>query len=632
VSTSAEPVQGATVSDPVTFEVLRNGFRAACSEGSTVIERVAYHPVITEGHDYSVSLLTADGRMVGNGYKDQTPHFGTFEHTVRAVLEDFPSSVLRRGDVYVINDPHRAGTHTLDVRFVRPVFYEGELIAFAVALCHWADIGGVMPGTFYPKATECYAEGLHLPPLRIYANDEPIPEIFRLIELNVRTPWDRIGDMQAQYHACRIMEKRLLEYCEKFGKDVVLLTFEEVMDRSERIFREEVAALPDGSFEFVEYIDHDEGKEGGPPVKVHLEMRIQGDRVTLDFTGSEAMIGPSGVSYPALLSASFDGTLHCFPHLAPLNHGIIRAIEFKTTPGTVVDVRRPTPCAAYCAGAYEKVDACVMACWAQAFATSDPNRVYAGTVNLQNCTLGGTHPTTNLPYVSYIWIEGGQGARADSDGASGLMMLFVSSAGNQPIEIHERWYPWLYTNCELVTDSCGDGRYRGGFGAMRNWLVQGESTLNVHGDRTDHGPYSLAGGTNGGPNQLILNRDRADRRDLGMYASGITLRPGDHLTFQANGGGGFGNPLERDPEAVVEDYADGLISERKAREVYGVAVKVIDEDAAEYSHDPRETERLRAELAKRSTTVGFAPWEVNPYGLRVTEEMVARGSRPDSDA
>jgi N-methylhydantoinase B len=327
-----------------------------------------------------------------------------------------------------------------------------------------------------------------------------------------------------------------------------------------------------------------------------------------------------------LLSSSFDGTLHCFPHLAPLNHGIIRAIEFKTTPGTVVDVQRPTPCAAYCAGAYEKVDACVMACWAQAFASSDPKRIYAGTVNLQNCTLGGTHPETGLPYVSYIWIEGGQGARSDSDGASGLMMLFVSSAGNQPIEIHERWYPWLYTNCELVTDSCGDGKYRGGFGAMRNWQVLGKSVLNVHGDRTEHGPYSLAGGTNGGPNQLILNRASDNQRDLGMYASGVRLNPGDHLTFQANGGGGFGDPLERDPDAVVEDVADGLLSIEKAREVYGVAIVIVDEDAANYSHDPRETERLRGMLAGQERVVGYAPGEVNPYGLRLTEDMIAKDS------
>lgn len=608
---------GAERLDPVTFEVLRNGFRAACSEGSAMIERVAYHPVITEGHDYSVSLLTADGRMVGNGYKDQTPHFGTFEHTVRAVLEDFPAETMRPGDVYIVNDPHRAGTHTLDVRFVRPVFFEEELIVFSVALCHWADCGGLMPGTFYPKATECYAEGLHLPPMKLYEDEKPIQQIFNLVQLNVRTPWDRIGDMQAQYHACKLMGQRLIEYCEKFGRDTVLEAFEEIMDYSERIFREEVASLPDGVYEFVDYIDQDEGRPDHPPVKVHLKMRIDGDQVTLDFRDSDVIAGPSGVSYPALLSAAFDGTLHVFPHLAPLNNGIIRAVKFETTPGTVVDIKRPTPSAAYCAGAYEKVDASVMACWAQAFASVDRKRIYAGTVNLQNCCVGGVHPETNLPYVSYIWIEGGQGATADSDGASGLMMLFVSSAGNQPIEIHERWYPWLYTNCEYVLDSCGDGQYRGGFGAMRNWRVNGESLLNVHGDRTKHGTYSLAGGTNGGPNELILNKGTPEEEFLGMYASGVELKPGDHLTFASNGGGGFGDPLEREPSAVLEDYADGFISERKAREVYGVAVRTIDEDAAEYEIDEDETRRLRAELGRRDRPVGYAPWEVHPYGLRV---------------
>ena len=261
------------------------------------------------------------------------------------------------------------------------------------------------------------------------------------------------------------------------------------MDYSERIFREEVAGLPDGIYEFIDYIDQDEGRPDHPPVKVHLKMRIEGDQVTLDFRDSDPTRRALGLSYPALLSASFDGTLHIFPHSPSEPRGHPGG-QLRDHPGH----RRPHPAThperGYCAGAYEKVDASVMACWAQAFAAVDRAAVYAGTVNLQNCCVGGIHPETKLPYVSYIWIEGGQGARADSDGASGLMMLFVSSAGNQPIEIHERWYPMYYTNCEYVPDSCGDGKYRGGFGVMRNWGVMVSLLLNVHGDRTKHGPYS----------------------------------------------------------------------------------------------------------------------------------------------
>jgi N-methylhydantoinase B len=612
---SVSPVQRV---DPVTFEVLRNAFRAMCSEGSAMVERVAYHPTITEGHDYSVALLTSDGRMVANGHRDQTPHFGSFEFSVKAILEDFTQ--FTKGDVFIVNDPHRCGTHAQDVRIVRPIIHDGRLIAFGVALCHWADVGGLMPGSFYPQATECFAEGLHLPPLKLYEGDQLIQPIWRLIELNVRTPWDRVGDMQAQHFACRLLEQRLLEYVGKFGLPTILDTFEEIMDYTERVFRAEVAKLPDGVYEFIDFVDRDEGQPDHPRIKVSLQLTIDGDQVTYDFTGSDVVFGPAGVSYPALHSASFDGTLHIFPHLAPLNNGIVRSIEFRANPGSVTRVVRPTPTAGYCAGAYEKVDACVMACWAQAFAKSDPTRVYAGTVNLQNICLGGTNPETGLPYVSYTWVEGGQGAMVDSDGPTGLMMLFISGAGNQPIEVHERWYPWLYTDCVVIQDSAGDGRHRGGFGVYRNWKVLGDCLLNVHGDREEVGPYGLAGGSNGGPTKLILNADTPENRNLGMYASGVRLKPGDHITFGSNGGGGLGHPLERDPAAVLEDVLDEFISIKKAHDVYGVVVEVVDAEALDYRIDQEATRGLRAKLAGQARTEGFGPWELHPYGNRLSLE------------
>jgi N-methylhydantoinase B len=602
--------------DPVTFEVLRSGFRAMCTEGSALLRRVAYHPTITEGQDFSVALLTSDGRMVANGHRDQTPHFGSFEATVQAVLEDFPE--LEPGDSVICNDPHRLGTHTLDVRIVRPIFRDGRVIAFAVALCHWADCGGVMPGTFYPEATECYAEGLHIPPLKMFEKEEIVKPIWRLLELNLRTPWDRIGDLLAQYHACRLVDKRLNEYVDKFGEQTVLGTFEESMDYSERIFKQEVSELPDGTYEFEDYIDHDEGQPGHPRVKVALKMTIAGDRVTYDFTGSEPIVGPAGLPFPGLQSASYDGTLHIFAHLAPLNHGIIRSIKLETTPGTAAHVVRPIPTAGYCAGAYEKVDACVMACWAQAFASSDKNRIYAGTVNLQNICLGGAHPETGVDYVSYTWVEGGQGALVGADGPTGLMYLFISGAGNQPIEVHERFYPWLYTACEVRTDSGGDGMFRGGCGLFRNWQVLGRCVLTVHGDRSEVGPYSLDGGTNGGPSTLILNAGTDSQRDLGMYASGIRMDAGDHITFGSNGGGGIGKPWLRDPELVLEDVMDGFVSVKKAREVYGVEIEVRDEDSLDYVIDAARTTELRSKLGKEDQRpIGFGPWEVHPYGDRV---------------
>ncbi|MHB8688326.1 MAG: hydantoinase B/oxoprolinase family protein [Candidatus Dormibacteria bacterium] len=609
--------------DPVTFQVLRNAFRAICSEGSAMVERVAYHPTITEGHDYSVALLTADGRMIGNGHRDQTPHFGSFEFSVRAVIEDFPT--FRSGDVFIVNDPHRCGTHPQDVRIIRPILRGSEVIAFVVALCHWADVGGLMPGSFYPKATECYSEGLHLPPMKLFEDDHLVEPVWRLIELNVRTPWDRVGDMQAQHHACKLVDKRLSEYVDRYGLETMLAAFEEQMDYTERLFRAEVGDLPDGTFEFIDFIDRDEGQSGHPRVKVSLKMTISGSDVTYDFSGSDPIFGPAGVTYPAMHSAAFDGTLHVFSHLAPLTNGLVRSIEFVSTPGTVTRVVRPTPTAGYCAGAYEKIDACVMACWAQAFVGTDRTRIYAGTVNLQNICLGGTHPDTGLPYVSYTWVEGGQGAMTDGDGPTGLMMLFISGAGNQPIEVHERWYPWLYTDCQVIQDSAGDGRFRGGFGVRRNWKVLGECLLTVHGDREEVGPYGLAGGSNGGPTKLILNAGTPDERNLGMYASGIAMKVNDHITFGSNGGGGLGNPLERDPNLVLEDVIDDFLSLAKARDTYGVVIDAVDPEALDFRLDAEATKELRVRMAGVKRPEGFGPWQVHPYGARlvIPEKKVA---------
>src|SRR5438876_363893 len=240
--------------DPITFTVLRNGFRAMCSQGSALVERVAWGPVITQGRDYSVGLLTGDGRLVGHGTVDITPHMGTFEFSVKAVVEDFGGE-MEPGDVFILNDPYRGGTHNQDVRLVRPVFLGDELFAYAVDCGHWSDMGGPIPGTFNPAATESWAEGIGIPPTRLYHRDRP----------------------------------------------------------------------------------------------------VNGDRAIGAWTESDdAPVGPSGLTPPALSSATYDGTLHCFPHLVPLNHGIFRSLEVKTRPGWATHVLHPTPVAGYCASGSEK--------------------------------------------------------------------------------------------------------------------------------------------------------------------------------------------------------------------------------------------------------------------------------------
>lgn len=602
--------------DPITFEVLRNGFRAMCTEASALIERVSFSPTITEGHDHSVSILTPDGRLVSHGHRDQGPHLGTFEACVQTLLSEWDE--FHPGDVFVYNDPYTGGTHQNDVSLMRPIFVDDELFAFGIALSHWPDLGGPMPGTFNPIATEIYAEGLRMPCLKVFENDEPIPQILNLIQANVRVPYETFGNLHGQFEGGRLFEKRILEYVQKFGKDVVNTAFGQVVEHSETLLREWIKKLPDGVYEFDDYGDKDEMHPDKPRIKVHLRLTIDGDHAELDFTESDdAPVGSWGFTRPALLSAVYDGTMHCFPELTPLTNGITRWLDVKTRAGSCVDVQEPTPITGYCSGAYEKVDYVTMACWGQTLAGIDASRIYGGSTNLANVVTGGTHPKTNAPFVSYLWLEGGQGATPFRDGPSFLEMVYIAGASNQPIEVLERWYPMTYTSCEAVMDSCGHGRFRGGFAMSRDFEVWGKTTITVHGDREEVGPPGVAGGMNGGPNLLIKNRGRTDEENLGMFAAGVVLQPGDHLTFHSNGGGGVGNPLDRNLEMVRADVVDGYLSVDAARDVYGVILKVVDEDTLGYEIDEDATRTRREALRRAPFTRGLGPWEVHPLGEKI---------------
>ena len=259
-------------------------------------------------------------------------------------------------------------------------------------------------------------------------------------------------------------------------------------------------------------------------------MTIEGDRVAFDYRGSDAApVGPFGFPRASLETAVFDGTLHCFPRLAPLNHGLSRAIEVLSTPGSCVDIREPTPASGYASGAYEKVAAVTMACWAAAFQDVDPRRMYAAGINLANLCIGGVHPKTGKHYVNYLWNEGGQGARSYKDGNPFQMMIFIGGATNQPVEILERWYPLLYTNCEGVTDSCGDGTYRGGVGIDRSFKTLGAMTMTMHGDRAEVTPFASLAAPMAAPTPSVsAARPRRRRRKSSActpWASASSRRP-----------------------------------------------------------------------------------------------------------
>jgi N-methylhydantoinase B len=593
--------------DAVTLEVLRHGFRAICNESSALLARVAYAATITEGHDFSGSLLSGDGRLVSHGQKDQAAHLGTFEDSLAAILELFPDP--SPGDVHVFNDPYRGGSHTPDIKVVRPIFVDGRVIAHAISCGHWPDVGGPVPGTFNPQATECYAEGIRIPPMKLVERGEPVRSTLALIRFNVRQPDERMADLHAQIQATRLIEKRIGEYVGEFGVEIIEYAMEASIERSRELLRQAIAEMPDGTYSFTDYGDCDYMHPDRPRIKVHLDLTIEGETATFDFTKSDrAPVGVFGFARPALIAAVCDGTLHCFPDLKPLNHGITSSLEVVSTPGSCVDVQEPTPVTGYASGAYEKVAAVTMACWAQAFADVDRRRQHAATINLANLAISGRHPESGGDSVVYLWNEGGQGARSYKDGNSFQLMIFIGGATNQPIEVIERIVPIRYLRCEAMPDSCGHGRFRGGFGIDRSFESADDLVLTMHGDRAEVTPFGLEGGLNGGPNRLVLNPGGKGETELGMDATGVRVPAGASLLYCSNGGGGFGPPHERSTEFVLEDLDDGLITPEVAKRVYGV---VLDQDGG---LEEGATERTRARLAGREPRWGLGPGDVHPVG------------------
>ena len=604
------PAAGVCTQDPITMEVLRHGFRAICNESSALLERVAYAPTITEGHDYSGSLLTGDAKLISHGQKDQAAHLGTFEASVSAVKRAFPDPQPQ--DVYIFNDPYEGGSHQPDIKVLRPIFAGAQLIAYAVSCGHWPDVGGPVPGTFNPRATSSFAEGLRIPPTLLSRDGETIGSTIALLEANVRQPAERMADLFGQVQATKLMETRLLEYAERFGVDTVVTAMAASMERSADLLRGAIARIPDGTYCFTDYGDMDYMHPDRPRIKVHLDLTIDGSDTIFDFTQSDpAPIGVFGFARPALLAAVCDGTLHCFPDLKPLNHGVTSALRIESVPGSCVDVLPPTPVTGYASGAYEKVAAVTMACWAQAFTDVDRRRQHAATINLANLVISGRHPESGGESVAYLWNEGGQGARSYKDGNSFQLMIFIGGATNQPIEVIERIIPIRYLSCEIAPNSCGHGRFRGGFGIDRSFETAEDIVLTMHGDRVEVTPFGLAGGHNGGANLLVLNPGTAEERRLGMDTSGLNIPRGTRVLYCSNGGGGFGPPHERDVALVLRDLRTGFIDRGVAESVYGVVL-----DAAG-AVDAARTRAARERLAGERPEIGLGPNQVHPVGAGV---------------
>jgi N-methylhydantoinase B len=587
--------------DPVTFEVLKNAYVNTVDQMAEQILRTC-HSFVIYARDFSSALCDLNGDTIMQGTQDISVHVGTLHYTAKAVLEAFEGDI-NPGDVFAINDPYLGGTHFNDVRIIRPIFVGDEVIAYAQSNGHWADVGGSVPGSFDVTATEHFAEGLRIPPVRLWDGGKYLDDVVRMISSNSRAPSDIEGDLHAQAEATRVAEQEILRLVGKYGQDTIATGFTEVQDYVERLTRQRIAELPDGTWETEDYIDYDPAVgEGLVPIRV--KMTIEGDQVTYDLSGSHPAVGSFlNAAYGSAFSGIVGGTKTFFPDV-PLNSGFYRAIKVDLGPeGSVVNATWPTAVTGFCSGPYEKIMNSIFELWSNLM----PERAMACSFNLEYLLVGGrdARRDENPYFMWYDWMVGGWGGRNGLDGSTATAPVFGVGLAVQPLEGQERLSPVVTTEHTIRTDSGGPGEFRGGCGVEKGAVMtQAEQTVMSYCcDRSRSIAWGIEGGLPSLPHGVWLTQKENEERFLGAVFSNVSIAEGDRFTRPSAGGGGFGDPLLRKPEAVLEDVVDEYVSIDRALKDYGVVVSLVDADLAEYALDLEATARERARI--RSVRVSW---------------------------
>jgi N-methylhydantoinase B len=581
--------------DPVTFEVLKNAFTNTVDQMAEQILRTC-HSFVIFARDFSSSLCDIEGNTIMQGSQDIAVHVGTLHYTCKAVIEAFEGDI-HPGDVFAINDPYLGGTHFNDVRIIRPIFVDDEVIAYAQSNGHWADVGGTVPGSFDINAKEHFGEGLRIPPIRIWDKGKYLGDIVRMFASNTRAPDMIIGDLQAQAEATRVAEREILRLVEKYGKPTIMTAFSEVQDYVEILTRRRIAEMPDGVWETEDYIDYDPAiGEGLIPIKV--KMTIEGDQLSYDLSGSHPAVGTFlNAGFGSAFSGVIAGTKTFFPDV-PLNSGFYRAVQVDLGPvGSVVNAPWPTAVTGFCSGPYEKIMNAIFELWSKLM----PERALACSFNLEYLLVGGRDARqAEKPYFMwYDWMVGGWGGRNGRDGSNCTAPIFGVGLAVQPLEGQERLSPVVTTQHAIRTDSGGPGKFRGGCGVEKGaTLTAAERTVMSYCcDRARSIAWGIEGGLPSLPHGVWLNPGREDERFLGAVFSNVPIVAGDMFTRPSAGGGGYGDPLERDPDHVCEDIADGYVSIDRALKDYGVVIREIDADLSEYEVDRESTAAARTRMA-----------------------------------
>lgn len=574
--------------DQITLEVLTQALVSTVRDMRATVCRTASSVAIYDAKDFSCGLFGPDSQVVAQS-EDIGSHVVPMPWTVRSAMEKLGAS-LRPGDAVLVNDPYVGGTHLNDVTVIWPVFRDGRLIFFPAVRAHWSDVGGMVPGSMSGKATEIYQEGIRIPPLKVIDGGVPNDGLIDLLLANMRVPEERLGDLNASFTACRIAERRICEICDRYGVETLLEAVRLDMDRAEARMRECILGLPDGVYHYEDYLETFM-KDHFEPLLLPITLTIDGGRMTADFTGASPQV-PFPVNSTAAVSAAsvFIAMKSIFDPQAPLNQGSFRPIEVITPPATIVNVQRPAP-----AGSHGEIRKRVIAAMVGALAQVVPDKIAGDLCRTSfHNLLGGFDTRSNKEWVHYEWSSGGNGAFAENDGPSAMATIdWGDLVTVQSSEVIESRLPVLVESSRLAIDSGGAGTTRGGLSMQRQLRVLApEATYSLLSDGAIVPAFGVLGGHSGLPVGAWTERGG----DVASFATpgkvgGHLVPEGTSVIIRSAGGGGYGDPLKRDPVLVAADLQEGYISEQAALNVYGVVL------AGDGAADIAATARHRVALA-----------------------------------
>lgn len=570
--------------DPVTFEVFRSTFEYICERMTKVLQKASFSPIIYDMVDFSNAILDPKVQLVGQAANCPV-HLAAMHFSANAAVFKYGQAGLKRGDVVILNDPYQGGTHTNDVTLTTPVYFRDTLIGFAVSRAHWTDVGGGGAGG-QAFASHIAAEGLRLPPLKLCNEYRLDQDILQILKHASRTPQYVEGDIYAQLGALKAAEEELQRLAQRYGPETVIAATEAVIDYTERRTRAAIARIPDGVYEAEDYADTDGYSPN--PVYIRLKLIVKGDTITVDLTGTDPE-AVGGINSP--LANTYSAVYYSLKFFldpdAPANAGMYRPIRVVLPEGCWLNPRWPRPTIGCTTLASSKITAAI---W-QALAKAIPDQIVAPTFSECNWFVASVRdPKTGTVHVFSDLPAGGWGGTPHGDGMS-VTMDPLGNCMNLSAEIAEMLFPIRYEAFDLVPDSAGPGLHRGGLGSRLQVRFLGSGELSMECSRTRAGTPGVNGGGASRPQRQLKVRADGTQEVIGGWApdgwkscllASHPFAPNEAFRFEATGGGGWGDPLERDPERVLDDVLDEYVSVAAAREQYGVVITpamTVDRDA-----------------------------------------------------